>query len=662
MKRKMFASTLVLLVCVTLSLLVGCGGSSTPVIAVSTTAGTPQTQTVGEAFPTALAVNVTSNGTPLSNVVVGFTVPSSGASCAPSATTATTNSSGNASITCTANTTPGAYSVTATAAGATTPASFSLTNQAPSVFVFSVNGLEEINGGPNYYGVDGAVAFDLSGNVLGGAQDYNDGVGLTSPTGGDTIAATGSSLTMSATTGTGILVLATSNTSLGINGVETFTVQFANADHGLITQFDGTATSSGSLDLQTNTAPTGNFAFTLSGTDSGYFPVAYGGVFTDSSGAISGTVDVNDDGVATVAPAAGNMTGTDNGTGTSAYGRGTASVTINGTTTLSLAYYIVGPEVIRIIDTDPGGTAGAGSAAVGSAYGQGTSTSFDSTALGTADVFGFNGNPWGELYAAEGSIVPTGSAGVATGTFTGEGDTDNGVTVVSASPLTGTYTIATNGYGSLSITNTGLGAVTTLGLYTTDPTLNLYDPNNTTSGQGGALVLEMDDALTAGAGIVVPQAATTAASDLNNSYAFGAQDYNSNSTLPSGNPGWEFDLVGQGSFSSLAFAGTGKVGDPFGYFVSGSSAGYTAVPFSGTATGPDAAGRYAIGLSVGVVSGSPNSFAVAMYEANSGFVFWMDEDIGSLWLGSLEMQAATVSPFNRKGTAAPATRATKHWR
>ena len=82
-------------------------------------------------------------------------------------------------------------------------------------------------------------------------------------------------MTVNPTTGTGTLVLnvSASNPSVGVNGIETFAVQFINASHALITQFDGSATSSGSLDLQTATSGAGgNFAFTLSGLDTTGIP------------------------------------------------------------------------------------------------------------------------------------------------------------------------------------------------------------------------------------------------------------------------------------------------------------------------------------------------------------------------------------------------------
>jgi hypothetical protein len=676
MNRKIYSGIVVAIVCLTFGLLTGCSSSSSPTLAISATGGTPQTQTVGEAFSTALAVNVTSNGAPATGVTVTFAPPSSGQSCTPSATTATTDSNGNASITCTANTTPGSYSVSASASS-TASTTFSLTNQAPSVFVYSVNGLEEINDGPNYYAIAGAVSFDLSGNVLGGEQDYNDGNGNTSPgepTTPDTITATGSSLTVDTTTGTGILVLVSSNTNVGpaaTPGTETFTIQFANSSHGVISQFDGSATSSGSFDLQGSTTIISNFAFTLSGTDSNYDGMAMGGVFSDTAGVISGTVDVNDDEtVTTGTEGTANLSGTDNGITTGdVYGRGTATIStaaLNSGTAISLAYYVAGPEVIRLIDVD------ATDSAVGTAFGQGATPAFDSTALGTVDVFGHNGNPWGELYASAGQLTLTGSAGVAAGTFTGEADIDEGASVVeSGSGISGTYTINPDGYGSLSITSANLGDSTTLGVYATDPTLNLYDFNSTTTGTtGGALVLELDSALWGGSGIVTTQGTiSSTGSDINNSYAFGAQDYWDNGT------GWEFDMNGQGTFTALVLAGTGDISDPWGYFVTGGGefGSPTPVPFAGTAGTPDTFGRYtySTALAIGPVgtNTAANTFPTAvMYEANSNFVFWIDTDgestviTPSLWLGGLEIQSSSslAKSHFKKGVVSRAQTKTSH--
>jgi hypothetical protein len=63
----------------------------------------------------------------------------------------------------------------------------------------------------------------------------------------------------------GTLTLITDNTAFGVGGTETLGVQFANTKHALVVQFEGSATSSGSMDLQTLTSPlSGGYAFTLS--------------------------------------------------------------------------------------------------------------------------------------------------------------------------------------------------------------------------------------------------------------------------------------------------------------------------------------------------------------------------------------------------------------
>jgi hypothetical protein len=527
--------------------------------------------------------------------------------------------------------------------------------------VYYLNGLENANAndsGVGYYAVAGTVTFDLSGNAFPdangncGEQDYNDGYAIMSagePTTPDTITATGSSMVVNSTTGTAILTLVSSNTEVGAAGTETFAVQWANASHGIISQFDGSATSSGGIDLQSAQAGSSpGYAFTLSGVDSEYDPVAYGGVFADASGAITGTADVTDDGTATPAPAAGNMTGTDNGVpATDFYGRGTASVAFNGGTAISVAYYVVGPEVLRIIDVDTTDSA------VGSAYGQGATPAFDSTALGTADVFGILGNPWGASYAASGNIVPVGAAaGTYTATFTGEGDVDEaGDVTATASATGGNYAFDSSGDGYGSMTSiTGLGDLTTFGVYATDPALNLYDPNNTTSGQGGALVLEMDSAFPAATGIIVPQGTIAATDFAGNSYGFGAQTYVVITALD----GWEYDYVAQGSWdTTFDLTGGGLISDPFGYFVSGTAGEYgttTPIPIAGTAVTPDAAGRYAFpaagtagNFAIGPVGTNPaaNAFTYVLYEASGGFAFAMDSDTFAVGLGTLEEQSAS---------------------
>ena len=677
MNRHFTSILALILVCLVFGFLTGCGSSSSstppplPTIAISATSGSGQIANVGDAFTNMLVATVTSNGTAASGVTVTFTpvAGSAGQSCTPSATTATTASDGTASITCTANSTPGAYSVTAAATGATATASFTEGNTAPRVFVFYVIGLENspaYGPGPVYYAIAGAVGFDSSGKILGGEQDYNDASGFTSPgepTTPDVITAAGSSMTVNPTTGTGTLVLnvSASDPNVGVKGIEKFAVQFVNANHALITQFDGSATSSGSFDLQTATSGAGgNFAFTLSGLDTNpILAVAYGGVFSNTSGTIHGTYDENGAGKVLL----GNtLTATDNGVGADVYGRGSITGFTdpnNGNAPISLVYYIVGSEVLRIIDVD------FDDALAGSAYGQGSATSFDSTVLST-DVFGILDNTEDAYFAAAGQLVAVHAAvGTFNATFTGEGDDDEGGTVMATGTpggVAGNYSFSSTvlGYGSMTDI-TGLGSIHKLGLYATDPTLNLLDPNNTTAANlGAALVLDLDDdfaqGTAQGTGIVVPQGTIASdGSDLNHTYGFGAQTYTDKGSLPTGNVGWEYDFVGQGTFASLVFTtGTGgpptpvDISDPFASFVPGTADEYTAVPIAGTAAAPDAAGRYtfpsATPFAVGPVGGADgptDDFTVVMYEAGPGLVFSIDEDEHSGWLGTFQGQSAS---------------------
>jgi hypothetical protein len=511
---------------------------------------------------------------------------------------------------------------------------FSLTNTVPpSNYSFYLTGLNMDYG--SFYALAGSVTIDANGNVLAGKQDYNDAFLLTSPEpSGDTI--TGGTLTVDPTDGQGTLKLITDNTALGRGGTETIGVQFANASHAMVVQFDGSGTSSGSMDLQTLTSPlSGGYAFTLSGVEanSTFLSAAAGGVFSISGTSLqNGLLDLDDAGSVTLeTPFAGTISAPDS------FGRGT----ITGTGIASaINYYIVGPEAIRIIEVDTNGSF------VGSAFGQGAGT-FDKTSLGSS-VFGVESNSFGLLYAAAGMFATVPGSG----TFHGVADSDEeGVMVESGTAISGTYSIASNGYGSLKITSANLGDVSALGIYMTDPNLNLTDPNNTTSGLGGALVADLDLNVN-GTGVLIPQTDTSTGSFAGN-YIFGAQDYNDLSKVL----GWEFDFVGQGSVTSGVLSGTGLISDPFASF-SASPENYSGVPFKGTAT-PDGtnAGRYTMPLNITAVAGSPVNLQVVIYQVSGRELFWMDEDNHSVFLGFLEQQGSlTGLPAAKK----PGRKAKQH--
>lgn len=610
-----------------------------PVIAVSS--GSGQSATVSTAFAKPLVALVTTNGTPTSGVSVTFTAPASGASGkfgnGTNTETDTTNASGLAtSSTFTANaTTGGPYTVAANTPGAAAPANFGLTNSPkPSTYTFYLSGQEHANasngGVISYYAIAGVVRIDSSGNVVAGEQDYNDAAksatvpGITSPQpSGDTI--TGGTLSTNGATGQGKLTLITNNPKLGVAGTETFAVQFANTNHALIMQFDGTATSSGSMDLQTTGTPTGNFAYTLSGVDSGYNQTAEGGVFTITGSSVAGKTDQNDNGTLTSNQAfTGTLSGADS------FGRGTLTTT--GSSSL-INYYVVGPEVIRLIQVNTN------SGSVGSAFGQGAG-SFTSASIGTS-VLAMAGNPWANGNATAGQFS-TSNHSSNPSSFAGAGDDNemgNGIQSAPAAAIAGTYTIAANGDGSMAMTSANLGNVANLKIYMTDPLLNLSDPNNPDGG-GGALVLEMDSILPGTTGVVVPQTDTATASVAGN-YAMGSQDTNNFAALAS--PSCiqcEFDMVSQGTISGGVLAATGDVSDPLETLMSGSGL-YPGSTINGTLA-PDAThpGRYSPTSLAATINGSKGSFGVVTYQASGKQLFWIEVDSNGIWLGPLQQQGS----------------------
>jgi len=500
-------------------------------------------------------------------------------------------------------------------------------------FAFYMSGQESINEGPNFYAVAGAVTIDSNGNVTAGEQDYNDAFGVTSPEpSGDTI--TGGTLTISSTTGQGTLTLITNNSALGASGTETLGIQFVNANHALITQFDGSATSSGSLDLQTLPSTlSGGFAFTASGVDPEYDPDGLGGVFSIGG---SGTLDINDDGSVTTGTAFTPVLSTPD-----SFGRGTISGFGGSGATISINYYVVGAEAIRIIDVDTTDSF------VGSAFGQGT----NATAAGNASLSGSvlaleNGtNGFGSEFGALGQFATDSTPSPAT--FLGVGDDnelDNGVLSGLASPISGTYSIGANGYGSLTIA--GLGDVSALQIYMTDPTLNISDPNNT-SGGGGGLVLDMDDSLPGGLGVVIPQTDTTS-TDFNGNYAAGWQGFNYFTACGD----CESDMVAQGTMASGgALSLTGLVSDPFSTLTAGAvtetGATFTGTPLADTVN----AGRFSMlaanenALTTTIGTSPETSFDVVLYQASAGQLFWLnyDDTDTSVFLGPLQQQGTITS-------------------
>lgn len=339
-------------------------------------------------------------------------------------------------------------------------------------------------------------------------------------------------------------------------------------------------------------------------------------------------------------------------------GTGTLTNTIGGLSS-SIVYYVVGPEAIRIIDMDKSDTA------VGSAFGQGASSgNFNNGSIGNS-VFSIQSNFAGNLYASVGQIFPTGADAVRAGAIRPEGQAGvtndfNGVADVNeeevgfldAQSISGTYSVATNGYGNLMILpiNT-LGDVSHLGIYATDPNLNLSDPNNTTSGAGGALVADLDQNV-AGSGVLVPQTDNSTTSFAGN-YALGFQDF-----IDTGTESGELDFVGNATATTAAPAlltGNGTVSDPFD-LLGGASFAMSGNFTSPITPDPTNLGRYEISpfsITVDSVT-TPIPYLAVAYQASGGQLFWLEDGNdgqSSVFNGQIQQQSLPLGGQAKKAAA-----------
>lgn len=656
MNRKVYSSILASCICLAVGFQAGCGGSSSK---TSTTPPPPTYTVTVAATPTTVTVNGTVSVTATTNDTAGVNwtaVCTSGASSCGSFSP-TTSLSG-AAVTYTAPAAADTVTITGTSITSTTTSGTAVVTVTAAVvtnqtYVYYLSG-QEYTGA--YYAVAGAVTLDAAGDIISGEQDYNDGgAGNTSPgepNTPDTIAPGTASLAIDPTTGLGTLFMVSSNTNAGDGGQEVFDIQFVNANHALIVQADGSATGSGSFDLQTATTTTGNFAFAISGVNPQNDSVAYGGVFTVGG---SGTIDINDADDPNAPETLNAFTPVSTTADTLGFGRsvvtGITDIGFTGSPAITFVTYPVGPEAMRMIDVDPGDSA------MGSAFGQGSAT-FTNTSL-TSDVFTLLGQ-WSAPYATLGQFTTdtNGDGGIATGSAD-DNELYNGVQVENTSMLGSTYDLesaAINGYGSLSLNfQTSFVDVSYVGVYMTDPTLNLNDPNNTTTDLGGGLTVDLDPSLPGGIGVITPQVDTTA-TDFNGNYAAGFQDFNDFTCS-----GCEFDMVGPFTMASGGALSTASIGaddsDPIGTITGLETTGdtYTSTPL---AVSPGYFSMSSTNSTANPLVGTLNAgaatetFDVDIYQASQTTLYWLNFDSESVFLGPILSQpAGTVFPASKKPAA-----------
>jgi hypothetical protein len=206
-------------------------------------------------------------------------------------------------------------------------------------YVFSLAG-EDSNGGGSPYYVTGAFTVS-SGAISAGEQDFTD---FASSDIFDQINPTGSPLSTTADGNLQITLVTCTATcpsapdpALGPagNGTEIINgtaLPLSTTNRTFINEFDSFASGSGELNAQSSVAaPSGGYAFVLSGWDFNGNPLAVGGIVDVNAGAIvpAGSIfDLNDDGALTQA---GAFTGSSSVTPTPSDTFGRVTFTLNPT-------------------------------------------------------------------------------------------------------------------------------------------------------------------------------------------------------------------------------------------------------------------------------------------------------------------------------------------
>ncbi len=339
-------------------------------------------------------------------------------------------------------------------------------------YTYTVSGTEVSTGYP--YTLAGVFTTDGNGDITAGEQDFSDYKFTTGNTAADTIepgsAGISGSIYQFTADGRGMLTVVTNDVNIGISngltGTETFAVAFVSGNHALMTEIDGFATGSGSMDLQTVSSfststlsdgmASNGFTFVVGGGTFSELPFAFGGVFNvNSQGTVSGTgstADINSGG--TVAK---QQTLTSSGAYTVEDQLGRIQITLMSsafgsvglTGPMILNGYITDATHVKFIEVDTNVGVSAG-LAIGQGAMTGTFTS--------ATVLPANAS---YVFTAFGS-VPDGAAALAT-TFTSDGVSklNNGSSDVNESgvptsgSVTGSYSVDSSGTGRVGISIMG---------------------------------------------------------------------------------------------------------------------------------------------------------------------------------------------------------------
>jgi hypothetical protein len=490
----------------------------------------------------------------------------------------------------------GAVTISATAAAGAGTATVTIFFSAATLsgqYTFSYAG-EDAAG---FLAVAGTFTTNGGGTITSGVEDVNSGAaGIVENQ------ITGGSLQV----GPDGRTIATVTTGLG---TVTWQVTLLSNQHALLVRFDTSATGSGTIDKANPVdfsvnAIQNNYAFGISGIDSGGMPMAIAGRFlSDGAGSFpapSAIEDVNDAGVITQADVSlhGDII---NGFVDPGTGRGTLEFisTVPGTGTLTFAFYVVDNTHFKMVEIDAGGSPVLG----GDAFSAPNSTTL--ATLTGSYAFTVGGSETAGPYAAGGVFTASG-----TGTITGGVQDLN----EQANVLHLTQAISTSGSTyTLTPTTTSNRILLTLSNGTTSFLYAVY-PTSSNSAE----MVEVDKAVLISSGMAFLQSSTSAPS--------GTYGLNTTGQTANGEQDINGSIAAAGSTALTGYLDVNETGNIF-----------LNAPLSGsTIAAPGSFGRGTITLATAKPTSA--SFTLAYYVVDNSTVLILEVDHNAVTLGAMAKQ------------------------
>jgi hypothetical protein len=343
-------------------------------------------------------------------------------------------------------------------------------------YAYQISGTDTAGGD---YREAGVFTADGNGHITSGTDDFNQNGAFTSN-------AISGTYSMSKD-GNGTMTLNLPNNGGSFN----WTFTMVSGSQLYITEADAfvnfSANASGIADKQTPNGsngfvtPSGTFVTRIHAISTNSTGIV--GVMTSTSGVVSGTLDViNEGGLESTVTI---TTGTFSTPGTT--GRGTFSYTDSNNVTRNFEYYIINGTTLRLLGSD------ANILAVGRAEGQ-SATTFSNSSVSGGYAFGSQGDT---LTSGQGGVRSVGAITASAGAVTGGAydSVQDGNSVANQAITSGTYAVGSNGRTTVTL-NPSAGNPISLVLWLVSSSRGFFLINDSTKVEDGTMDLQSSNSFT----------------------------------------------------------------------------------------------------------------------------------------------------------------------